>query len=351
MTRRSVLLLALAGLAACEFPTEPPRWDTTWQVPVEAIRVRATDLLPASVDVNADTSAFVTETPEASIRVALSDLCEVCLLLDGVRTAKPAFTDTQSTSTSLPSELVSATLAGGSFDLVMGHSFNFDPLRPSSDPGAPTGYILFRVTSSGAVVAYDSISGDDTAFPSGTTLTPTLAVQPVQVSSTIDIEVVIHSPEGDSVTVEASDTASVRVDPTVVEIAQVTIDAASITIDPVSTTMDFSGIDSTAVDHVQSGALLVSVANPWDVAGTLDVTFQPPTPGIARSLELSPGNYGDRIDFSVSEIRSMLNTGQVGVEATGSVSATAPLVLTPAQTLQVDADLELVVLIGDTEGL
>ena len=35
--------------------------------------------------------------------------------------------------------------------------------------------------------------------------------------------------------------------------------------------------------------------------------------------------------------RSMLNTGQVGVEATGSVSATAPLVLTPAQTTQESA--------------
>ncbi|MDX1578155.1 MAG: hypothetical protein R3266_06710, partial [Gemmatimonadota bacterium] len=165
--RTLVVFLVLAGLAACEFPTEPPRWDTTWQVPVEAIRVRATDLLPASVDVNADTSAFVTETPEASIRVALSDLCEVCLLLDGVRTAKPAFTDTQSTSTSLPSELVSATLAGGSFDLVMGHSFNFDPLRPSA---TANGHIVIRITSAGNVVAEDSIDGADTAFPTGTTL-------------------------------------------------------------------------------------------------------------------------------------------------------------------------------------
>lgn len=351
MVRRSVILLVMAGLAACDFPTEPPLWDTTWQVPVESIVVSAADLLPASVDVNADSTEFISETPEASIQVSLAELCTLCVLVDGIRTPKPEFADTQTTSTSLPAELVSATLAGGSFDVVMDHSFNFDPLRPNSDPDAPTGYVVFRVTSSGAVVAYDSISGDDTAFPSGITLAPDLAVQPVQVSGSIDLEVVIYSPEGDSVTVESSDTAGVTLNPSTVRISQVTIDAASITIDPVDTTMDFSGVDSTAIDHVQSGALLVAVANPWDVTGTMDVTFQPPTPSIRRSFTLDPGSYQERIDFSGSEIRSMLRAGEVGVRATGSVSSTGTLTLAPADRLQVDGNLELVVLIGDTEGL
>lgn len=351
MLRRSVVLLALAGLTACEFPTEPPRWDQTWQVPVESIVVHSTDLLPASVDVNADTSAFVTETPEASIQVTLADLCTLCLVVDGMQAPKPEFGDTLSAGTNVPSELISATLAGGSFDVVMGHNFNFDPLRPSSDPGAPTGYIVVRITSNGAVVAYDSISGDDTSFPSGVTLKPDLPVQPVQISSTIDMDVLIYSPEGDSVLVETSDTAGITLHPSTVEISQVVVDASSITIDPVHATMDFSGVGETAIDHVQSGALLVDVSNPWDVSGTLDVTFQPPAPSIQRTLTLDPGTYQDRIDFSSSELRSMLEAGEVGVQATGSVSSSGPLTVTPAQRLQVDGALELVVLIGDTETL
>ena len=351
MVRRSAILLMMAGLAACEFPTEPPRWDTTWQVPVESIVVGPADLLPTSVEVSPDSTTFITETPEASVQVSLAELCTVCIAFDGMRTPKPEFWDTLTTSTSLPSELVAATLAGGAFDAVMSHNFNFDPLRPGSDPGAPTGYIVFRVTSSGAVVAYDSISGDDTGFPPGTTLTPDLAVHPVQVSGSIDLDVLIYSPEGDSVTVESSDTAGVTLNPSTIQLARVTIDAASIAIDPVEATMDFSGVESTAVDHVQAGALLIDVDNPWNVTGDMDVTFQPPTPSIQRSFTLSPGSYRERLDFSASELRSMLSAGEVGVRAIGSVSSSGPLTLAPADRLQVDGTLELVVLIGDTEDL
>lgn len=351
MARRIALVLVMTGLGACEFPTEPPRWDTTWQVPVESIVVGAAELLPPGVEVSPDSTAFTTETPEASIRVSLAELCTLCVVFDGIRTPKPEFGDTQTTSTTLPSELVAATLAGGSFDAVMGHSFNFDPLRPGSGAGAPTGYIVFRVTSNGAVVAYDSISGDDTAFPPGTTLTPDLTVQPVQVAGSIDLEVLIYSPEGDSVTVESSDTAGVTLNPSTIQIAQVTIDAASITIDPVDATMDFSGVESTAIDHVQAGALLLAVDNPWDVTGVMDVTFQPPTPSIQRTFTLDPGSYQERIEFSASEIRSMLSAGEVGVRATGTVSSSGTLTLTPMDRLQVDGALELVVLVGDTEDL
>lgn len=349
MQRRLVWVLALTGLVACDFPTESPLWDQTWVVPVESIVVRATDLLPEGVDVNEDTTAFTAETPEATIRVTLAEVCTQCLLLNGLRTRKPEFGDTVTTETTLPSELVSATLAGGAFDVVVGHNLNFDPLRPSSDPAAPRGYLVFRFSSNGTVVAYDSISGDDTAFPGGTTLTPDVPVRPVEVSSSIVLDVYVYSPEGDSVTVEALDTAGLTLRPSIVEISQVTVEASSTTIDPVRTTMDFSGVDSTAIEHVQSGALLVDVDNPWNVTGTLDVILDPPDPAIERSLTLRPGTYQDRLEFSASEQRALLDAGVVGVEATGSFGSTGPIVVTPAQALVVDGNLELVVLIGDTE--
>lgn len=346
--RRLLWIPLLLGPAACEFPTESPLWDQTWVVPVESIVVGATDLLPDDVDVNADTTAFTAETPEATIRVTLADVCTSCLILNGLRTRKPEFGDTVTTETTLPSELVSATLAGGAFDVVVGHNLNFDPLRPSADPGAPRGYMVFRFSSNGTVVAYDSISGDDAAFPGGSTLTPDLPIRPVEVSSSIVLDVYIYSPEGDSVTVEAFDTAGLTLHPSVVEISQVTLEASSITIEPVRSTMDFSGVDSTAIEHVQSGALLVDVANPWNVAGTLDVTLEPPDPAIQRSLALRPGTYQDRIEFTASEQRALLDAGVVGVEATGSFASTGSVVVTPAQQLVVNGNLELVVLIGDT---
>lgn len=351
MVRRSLLALTLVGLAACDLPTEAPRWDQMWVVPVERITVNAAELLPSSVDVNADSSAFITETPEASIRLALSEMCTTCAVLDGTTAPKPEFGYTVTTSTTLPSELVSATLAGGSFSATMAHDFNFDPLRPSADPTAPRGYLVVRITSSGSLVAYDSIDGNDVAFPGGTSLSPDLPIRPVEVSSSLDMEVYIYSPEGDDLTIEASDTAGVTLHPSTVEIADVTIDAASITIDPVSTTMDFGDVDSTALEHIQSGALLLGVSNPFDVTGTLDLTFQNVVPRIQRDVPLRTGTYEERLDFTSDEVRSMVGAGIVDVVATGTVGSTGPVTVTPDQALLVDTDLEVVVLIGSTEGL
>jgi hypothetical protein len=347
MTRRVAWTLLLVGLPACDFPTEPPRWDQTWVV--ARIVVAATNLLPESVDVNADTTAFIAETPAAVIHATLADVCTTCLVVNGLRTPKPEFADTLATGTTLPSEIVSATLVGGAFDVVVGHNLNFDPLRPSADPTAPRGYMVFRVTSSGAVVAYDSISGNDTPFPGGTNLTPDLSVLPVEVSSSIDIEIYIYSPEGDSVMVQASDTAGITLHPSTVEISRVTLDAASIVVSPVHATLDFSGVDSPVIDHVQSGAWLVDVDNPWDITGTLEVTLEPPFPSIQRSLALEAGTYRDRLDLSGGELRAMLAAGEVEVEATGSIASPGNVVVTPAQELVVDGNLEFVVLIGGTE--
>ncbi len=351
MVRRSLIALALLGLAACDLPTDTPHWDQLWVVPVDGIRVNAVELLPSTVSVNADSTVFITETPQASIQLSLAQLCPECGVQDGLKTSKPEFSHTVTTNTTLPAELVSAKLAGGSFQATMEHSFNFDPLRPSADPGAPRGYLVVRVTSNGSVVAYDSISGNDVAFPGGTPLSPNLQIQPVDVSSSLDMEVFVYSPQGDSVTIQASDTAGVTLSPSTVEISEVTIDGTTISIDPVNTSMDFGDLDSVALERIQSGALLLDVSNPFPVTGTLDLTFQGLAPQIHRTLPLQQGSYQERLEFSADEIRSIIQAGTVDVWATGTVGSDGDITLTPDQELSVDSELELVVLVGSTGGV
>ncbi|MFO7894127.1 MAG: hypothetical protein R6U63_10345 [Longimicrobiales bacterium] len=353
MIRNSAVILALVALAACEFPTEPPKWDQTWVVAGESITVSVAELLPAGVRLSHDSTAFETDAPGTSISFSLAEMCgTACTTADGFTVPKPEFHDTLTISSALPGDLVSATLAGGSFDVTMGHNLSFDPLRPSMDPANPRGEILIRVTSNGALVAYDSISGDDQAFAPGTTLSPTLSVLPVEVTNNLDIEIAIYSPEGDTTTIDSSDTLGVTLAPSTIQIAEATVTASAITIDPVTTTMDFGGVDSTLVDRIQSGAIRFDVTNPFTVTGTLDLAFQGLTPAIQRTLPINQGSYAQRLEFSGSELRAILGSDAVDVVASGGVSASdGTVTVTPTQRLVLENEFELVVLIGPLEDL
>lgn len=350
MLRGSIGLLALVGLAACEIPTELPRWHQTWVAPGETIEVSAAELID-DVDLNADSTAFVTETPSVSVRFSLADLCgSACSLLDGRTAPKPAFTDTLNATVDLPTDMTSATLAGGSLDATVAHDFNFDPLRPSSDPTGPRGYMVVRVTSNGNVVAYDSISGHDTPFPEGSSITPTLPIQPVQVTDTLNVALILYSPAGDEAVIETADTLGVTVHPSMVEISQLTVSATSETVTH-TTTMDF-GADSTVAERIQSGSIRFDVTNPFAVTGSLDVVFQGLTPAIQRTLTVNPGEYSEQMDFTGDELSAILGAESVDVVATGTVTAIAgSLTVTPAQMLVLDNEIELVLLIGPTEDL
>ena len=350
MNRYIALLIGVLAVG-CDYPTEVPAWEQTWVVPVERIQIGVAELLPAGIDVNADSSEFLAQTPEASVSADLASLCGTpCVVASGLEAPKPEFRDTLTTSTSLPAEVVSATLAGGTVAGALAHDFNFDPLRPSADPGAARGYIVIRVTSAGSLVAYDSIDGADQAFPASVTLTPTLDIQPVEVTGTVDIAIALYSPEGDTITVDATDTVGIRFASSTVRIAEATIEAADLAIDPVATTLGFGSIDSTTVERVTGGALRFGVQNPFDITGTLDMAFSGDFPTFQHQLAVQSGTYTQRVEFAGEEVREVLRAGEAEVQASGS--ATAPdgtITVTPSDVMILDSEFELSVLVGSEQ--
>lgn len=358
MMRRRIALLALASAAvgACDYPTEPPRWEQTWVVAGETIDLSVAELLPAGVGVNADTTAFVAQTAGTSATFRLADMCgSACVPFDGMTVPKPEFRDTLTSTISLPADLISAVVAGGSFPVTMAHDLNFDPLRPSADESAERGHIGIRVTSDGNVLADTLISGETQPFPEGSTLSPVVTLRQVEVSNDLHIELSIYSPAGDETTIETSDTLGITFAPSTVSIAEATVAASSITLDPTTTTLDFGGIeeDGPVLESIQSGALRFRVQNPFSIAGTLDVTFELPTGTIERSLTISEGDYTARLELTGDELRQILAAETVDIVTTGTVAAPAGMVtVTPQQQLILDNDFELVLLIGgsDEEG-
>lgn len=361
MMRRSVALAVLVGAAvtACDYPTEPPRWDQTWVVPGETIDLSVAELLPAGVDINADTTAFLADVPETAVVFSLETLCGAACPVSGSYAVpvKPEFGDTVTAGITLPADVVSATLAGGTVDLVLAHDFNFDPLRPNpSDPAAETGSLGVTITSGGTVVADTVIRGETQSFGPGETLTPSLSLRPVTVANDLELEVSIYSPEGEATTVETTDTLGVTVLGSTVAITEATVTATSVTIDPTTTTLDFGGIeeDGPVLDNIQSGAIRFDILNPFTVTGSLEVVFDLPTGAIRRTLPIqAPADgapYEAEIELSGDELRSILGAGEVDVIASGSVTAVdGTVTVRPDQELVLENEFELVLRVGGGE--
>ena len=354
MMRRSMAMLALTGaaVAACDVLTEPPLLEQTWVVPGETVELSVAELLPSGISLTADTSAFIAEVPGASVVLSLDEMCgPECDPIFGssIAVPKPAFGDTITTTTALPADLVSAVLAGGSFDVTLGHNFDFDPLRPSSDTTADRGHIRIRVLSSGNTVAETMIDGETQAFPADSTIFRSLEIEPVEVSDTLNVEVQIYSPAGDDTVLEASDTLGVSLAPATLEIAEASVALGAITMDPTSTEMDF-GIDpeGAVVDQIQSGALRFRVQNPFSVTGELDIAFQLPTGTITRTLDVfADSSYTARLEFTGDELREILSAEAVELVSSGTVTAVdGTLTVTPRQELILENDFELVLLVG-----
>ncbi|HUG40629.1 MAG TPA: hypothetical protein VMM12_09095 [Longimicrobiales bacterium] len=326
-------------------------WEQTWVLPVEGFVLGVEDVLPAGVALSADGSELVATVAGVDLDLSLAAMCPACIPLDGSTAPKPAFSYTTATTTSLPADLVSASLSGGELALRLAHSLSFDPLRPASDPAAERGFLIVEITSGSAVVARDSISGDDVAFDASTVLQPILLIRTVEATGAVEIEVMIHSPAGDSTQVDTADTLGLRLFPSTVTLSQATVQAGAIAVNALAAEMDLSGFDSVLVARVQRGALRLDVTNPFGIEGTVDLVFDFGGTAIRKSMALASGPSTITVAFTGTELRDMLAAGSVAVSAQGTLAAPdGTMTVRPTDALVMESMVELVILVGGGEG-
>lgn len=345
-----VVAAAFVAGAGCDVPTQPPEWDQTWVVPGEEITMSVGELLPGSVSLTTDSSAFDVTIDGVNFSQSLTTMCPSCSTVDGQVVPKPAFTTTVSSVDSLPPDVVSATLSGGQLVLDMTHDFGFDPLRPVASDPTVTGYMVVTVASGGVPVARDSVDGADPdgAFPSGTTKTLTMDVTPGDLSPQLDITVDISSPAGDPYTVNSAASLDATLQPSSLLMSEVEINVNNINVDTDPTALDLAGVDSTVIDRVLQGALRFNIDNPFNLTGTLDLTLDPPNPVlIQKSVAITQGTNTERIAFTGNELRSLLGEDNVQVTASGVMTAPAGSIrVTPGRAIVIGTEIELNVLIG-----
>src|SRR5262249_20886851 len=105
--RRSIPILLTLSLAGCDVPTRAPQWDVDWNVPAATSRMSVASLLPSNIGTVADSSAFVISLTPVNVVRSLGTDCAQC---NGVVAPKPEFTLSEWMQTTLPSDLVSASV-------------------------------------------------------------------------------------------------------------------------------------------------------------------------------------------------------------------------------------------------
>ena len=337
--RRGVALAATSLLtAACGLPTEIPQVDQTWIVPPSSTTIAVASLLPSGVGILPDSSAFTLTVSPVTVTRALSADCASCAAANGTTVPKPAFVATASVSTPLPTDIASATLTGGSLKLDLTNNYNFDPLRPSA---TAFGYVVITIANGGTIIGRDSLDGATSSFAPGTTHSGFIPIAgTITSASPITVTVTINSPAGDPITIDASRTIVATATPSNLRVASASLTVTNRQISA-SRVIDLTGVDDAIITHTTGGAILLDIANPFNVTGTVTVTLA--SPGVApvtRTITLASGTSHPSVTLSGDEVRSLFGH-VVTVTFSGPVSGSGPVTVTPKQVVTVTSRLEL----------
>lgn len=338
----------VALLAGCDIPTDPPQVETRWIVPAQETSFGVAELLPGDVQLTADSSAFLVTLDPVVFSQSLGGICAACIAADGLTVPKPPFVGGFTGSVSMPAQVSYFEVIDGQVVLELFNGFNFDPIRPASGVyGTMTLDIMDSADNE--VLGTTAIDGEDTAFAPGTTLVTSVDLLAASVEGAIGVRITMDSPTGDPVTIDSSDLVQVTATPTDVRVARVAIDVANqvVDFDPVS--LDVEDVERDLVDRIVSGAFVLDIVNPFEVAADFDLTISGPTISTIQKSEVI-GTATEStvvIEFTQAELRSFL--GEPGVLLSGGAVVDAgagTVIVEPGQSLLLTAALDVTLLLG-----
>lgn len=340
--------LIAAVATACDVPTELPEIETRWVVPTEETRFGVAELLPGDVTLNADSSAFLVDFDPVLFAETLGTLCPPCAAADGFTVPKPAFIGTVSSTVDMPPEVSEIDLIGGQVLIDVFNGFNFDPIRPASGVFGEL-RLTIRDDADGDVLGTLVVDGANQAFAVGATLMLAVPLQAASVQGSIEAEVVVDSPLGDDVQIDASSQISVTAAPSAVEVGSVVIDVASraVTLDPVE--LGVEDVDESLTDRIIVGDFILDVVNPFGISADFQITIDGPTIApIQKSASIGPEPESTvRLSFTGEELRSFLGQPQVVLAGDAVVDPGASeITVLPGQELILSAAIDLVLRIG-----
>ena len=160
--RPAVLLLVAALPLACDFPTEIPRYNTSWDVVVARDSVATAELLPESMRISQD--GFVLDSFSGTSDIRLGEVCELCTCFEGP--IPPLEIEPHDWPVRLPGGLVQATLERGRAEVAIENQVGFDLL---DNGNGGLGFLAVDLTDIRDLSVLDQIHLVE-PFPPGDTL-------------------------------------------------------------------------------------------------------------------------------------------------------------------------------------
>jgi hypothetical protein len=327
-------LLMVLALSACDFPTSLPRLETRIAFPMEGTRMTVTQFAPAGV--TATPTAFQISVAASSSARSLAQMCGApCVAVQGQQVPKPAFTDAFGVSTTMPADLISATLTGGAARVTVSHTFAFDPLRP---PGSTqNGLLRIVLRSGGRELGRDSTTGPFTA-----PITRDIALAPGIVTGTIEAEVAVVSPAGGVVTIDNAAQLLASVQPMAITASEAQVAVQNRAVASETQVVDLTGVDDDIRNRAQRATVFVEIDNPFAVGGELQLRLHAPGAMDSRhQATLVPGLRTIPFELKLDEVRSLLGRN-VELSMTGTVTQTAgPVTIRPGDALMISPRIML----------
>lgn len=334
----AVALIALA----CDVPTSLPKWDTVWVVPVETTSLAIADLVPSSVDLTRDGTAFLVDVPETPVSLSLDEICPPCVSLDGQTAPKPAVHTSFGADLALPPGIVSVTVGGGRMIIATTNGLSFDPIRPGRRARGWWSATILADQNRADPLATDTIDGTRTAMPPGHTRTDTFRLDEATLSE-LTLEYTIDSPAGDPVRINTSNAMTVEVAAEAVRASELVVTFPPQAVTTPAVEIDLSDVDGPILEHVRSGALLLEVQNPFELEAEVELVIEAAGTTIRETTHFEPGTSRPRVELTGEEIRALLAApAQYRLDLVLS-SPSGTLALRPSQVLEVDTRLEVVV--------
>ncbi|HEV8446828.1 MAG TPA: hypothetical protein VGQ44_08405 [Gemmatimonadaceae bacterium] len=347
----TVVFAALLG-AACDVPTSIPNWDMTWDFPASSATILVSSILPNGVTLAPNGLTFQANVNTITLTRTLAQDCPQCTA--GVATPKPSYTaSTTSAATFLPAGLSSATLLGDTVYVTMVNRYQFDPINPGA--GA-AGSMTFTVASGATVLGTLTLNGPANAIPAnGATTTAKIPVSGVVTTAGVSLRVDVTSPQGSIITLTNTGaqqfTYTVRAGgsaqgPLTAANASLTLTNQQIKSNPSDFSFNFG-----SADRADSALVFVTIANPFNVSGNLNVNFlgcgdgngnffdSCPTQTIlvSRAVQIAPGTTTTTFKFGPVGAKALLNAKQMGFG--GSLSGTTTV--TPSEAVTINNRVQL----------
>ena len=362
--RRAALLVALAGVAgvaACDIPSEAPILRQTWILPADSASLGVAAMLPAGVrdTVVGTTPTFVVTTPTTVVNTTLGALCSqpACQSTTTVSAPTPAFTSPPGllgSTINLPTGVNSVTVSGGSLRVLVNNNLGFDPLRPNGAGTAPFGQIRFAI-SSGTVTRTDTIRGSASqGMPTGATTTLLVTLPTGVYAGSISIAITVVVPAGGTASLNANNAFSLTSSLLNFAVSQATVVVNNVVVNTTPTTFSLTDVD--LVDQVQGGGVILDVVNPFTASAALNVVFAAPAQGTGPAVTISkPINIPAQptsitsVTLTQSELRSLLGKTGVSIRVNGTASGTGAgnsMVVTPASQITFRTKLQLILNVG-----